>query len=856
MPNIAENVFNWLDQGELPEEKIFFSVMQDEDGVFHSEEGQYWDFKKEWPFSLSDDYFAGIARSICGFSNTSGGILVFGVHDLHRTGGHNRVSINFDKFQLALSQCLNSQPILSIQRFTDENKQDVHVLFVQPRRSTTQPLRVIKSVGKYPIDTIWVRAGHQFIAATPTHFPTIFCRAAIAGTGAETSELDGSLPPSPATVKRFVGRVNVLDRLFSWLQLSDEPRTYLHGKGGSGKSTIAFEFARLVKDYGSNITGLNNTAFDSVIYLTAKERELVTSSSPMIGETVPDFSTEDELYRKILFYGRWIISEEELEKLSTDELKLELKELFNYKSMLIVLDDIDTLTTKGVDPGSDFLYRTLCRAERNSKLLYTIRNAPTQSLANSIEVPGLNEAEYKQFIIECVQQFNVKPPEEEFSSNRLLDLSERRPLVIESIIALVRSTGSYDRAADAFVQHAGQNVRDYVFLREWDALPTAAPAKLLLAALCDLDQSATFSQIETLLRNEESRVRDAIGATREMFLVVDHTGVEALFSLSPLTKQFIASKKNVLVGYTALKERVRAYKRNVSITSPAIAAQIIRIERILPPRQAEHDKSKAQQAWTALDQFSSNPKMTEDPVFKALLGYVASACTPPKFSDARSNFKYAFDMAYEPDFRYLVAWFNAERKSGSFDGYCEKIAEYVISGKKYSRRDKIEMTSRKGAHLYARGRDIQFTEPNEAMKCFAQAIALHLKAFRSNCLDANPYADHCERYAMVSAHSLFIMRSRSLSPWQLIDDFIDISKETELYLDPIEGPFLQSLNSTLKNPTKNETLHRMRQRLRTLSGTTRADRWMSSETERKFDTALIAIDDTIQQLIRRRPSDK
>ena len=73
-------------------------------------------------------------------------------------------------------------------------------------------------------------------------------------------EIFGSLPAAPTTVKRFVGRTAVLDRLFQWLQTSDEPRTFLYGKGGSGKTTIAYEFARLVRNLERILSYLKESA--------------------------------------------------------------------------------------------------------------------------------------------------------------------------------------------------------------------------------------------------------------------------------------------------------------------------------------------------------------------------------------------------------------------------------------------------------------------------------------------------------------------------------------------------------------------------------------------------------------------
>jgi hypothetical protein len=111
-----------------------------------------------------------------------------------------------------------------------------------------RPYKFLKPLGKYPADTIWIRNGHEVLGASPTNFPMLFCRH-----DSPTSALDGSLPPSPATIKRFIGRIKVMEDLFDWLQNSDEPRVYLYGKGGSGKSTIAFEFAQLLRTFGSEL---------------------------------------------------------------------------------------------------------------------------------------------------------------------------------------------------------------------------------------------------------------------------------------------------------------------------------------------------------------------------------------------------------------------------------------------------------------------------------------------------------------------------------------------------------------------------------------------------------------------------
>jgi hypothetical protein len=153
-------------------------------------------------------------------------------------------------------------------------------------------------------------------------------------------------------------------------------------------------------------------------------------------------------------------------------------------------------------------------------------------MGNSIEVPGLYGLDYTDFVNECAREFRVEPPRSEFRDGTLVTISERRPLVIESVIALFRTVGSYKRAAELFDQHAGEQIRDYVFSREWEALSSAGVARPLLAALSDLNQPTSFSQLETVLRVSPSRLQDAIGEVREMFLKVDQVGRSSVLSCS------------------------------------------------------------------------------------------------------------------------------------------------------------------------------------------------------------------------------------------------------------------------------------------------------------------------------------
>lgn len=252
MASLAK-IRQWCESGELPESAEFFEEFTD-GKLFIPNEGLLWDFKDRWPFSYSDGYFGGIARLICAFSNTLGGIIIFGVDDRKRNGGHNKVIVNFDKLALSFEQLTGERPNLTVKSYRSEIYGDVTALLVMRRPLKSRPYRFMKKVENYSSGILWIRSGHEVVPANPQHYPVLFCRAGYdLHEQDKQTKLSGSLPPNPNTLAKFIGRSESLDLLFHWLISSDEPRKYLYGKGGSGKTAIAYEFAKLLENYGQSI---------------------------------------------------------------------------------------------------------------------------------------------------------------------------------------------------------------------------------------------------------------------------------------------------------------------------------------------------------------------------------------------------------------------------------------------------------------------------------------------------------------------------------------------------------------------------------------------------------------------------
>ncbi len=600
-----------ISQGELPLDSApLLEHLTETSGQFIAQEGSLWDFKREWPFSYSDSYFFGIARLICAFANSNGGLIIFGVHDEQRTGGHNRVSPNMDRLQQALNQLLSDSPKLALRRYNDSTSTAIDVLLVSPRNPVIMPLRFIKETAKHKANVIWVRQGHEVVAAEPRHLAMLYCRDDADRTQDEETDtyLSAGLPPSPATIKKFVGRMRTIDQVFRWLRSADEPRTFLYGKGGSGKTTIAYEVAKTIKLMGGEFRIHGGDVLDNIIFVSAKQRSLDVMNLTSNAFVGLDFSNERELYEAILTLGNW--SSQSMSDLSLDDLRLEIRGLFDLTSSFVVIDDIDTLTVNGLEAGFDFLYGLLWRAKRKSKILYTLRNAPSQSLANAIEVPGLEEGDYEDFVEVCRSQFRVKTaPERSFVSGRLSIVSERRPLVVESIIALARTAGSYNRAVELFEEGAGEDVRKYVFQREWNSLSPTNHGRYVLAVLALNVEPIGFSDLVALTRYEERRVRDALADVREMFLIVNEIGEEATYQLGEMTRSFVLEQSKTLDQYAAIKERVTKYRSNFFPGNPILSRLQDRVETLVYRGWKFSDKDALKKALELVSDSSLLPKI-------------------------------------------------------------------------------------------------------------------------------------------------------------------------------------------------------------------------------------------------------
>ena len=84
-----------------------------------------------------------------------------------------------------------------------------------PRRGLSPPARLICNVGKYVAGTIWIRERHEVLEAETRHLATLFSERLRLPSDAQSeddSPVHRALPPSPSTLKDFVGRFALMDK--------------------------------------------------------------------------------------------------------------------------------------------------------------------------------------------------------------------------------------------------------------------------------------------------------------------------------------------------------------------------------------------------------------------------------------------------------------------------------------------------------------------------------------------------------------------------------------------------------------------------------------------------------------------
>ncbi|TIL83464.1 MAG: hypothetical protein E5Y89_00465 [Mesorhizobium sp.] len=456
---------------------------------------------------------------------------------------------------------------------------------------------------------------------------------------------------------------------------------------------------------GGSLINKRGNRLDRVLYISGKATLLDPNTGKIQNTSERDFENADDLYRAILLLSNWT-SADEIERYKPDELLDALDELFELESQLIVVDDIDTLTTSKKDAGMEELLLALSRSRSGTKVLYTQRGFPSFAPNASVEVPGLTDEEFQEFVLLCCSKFNVPLPTiEDFEHIKLH--SERRPLAIETMMGMRRVTSSY---ADAFRRwkENSSEARQYLFNREYQQLGTDDRARHLLAALAIFDGPQSAETLRSVLQFSPEQLEDAIAETRDMFLAVapgDGSRGD-LFSLGAATRLYLRETSKQLDRYSSIEARVRHFQ-NSSKTTPDSFIPII--ERASRNLRAGHPND----AIALLSNKDLPAAFKEHTEVQALLGQAYATLNPPNVADARRCFESAFSLGHR-HYKMYLEWLEMERKNRTEVSNGIAICSKVIRSSGFNLKTKAAFQKKMAMYKAMKANDIEMTSPLES----------------------------------------------------------------------------------------------------------------------------------------------
>lgn len=447
--------------------------------------------------------------------------------------------------------------------------------------------------------------------------------------------------PEELAVRQFVGREFELGKLWEWLRNPDYDRWLLAGEGGRGKTAIASEFARRVRNEAPQ-------PLAAVLWMTAKkralvEREVVTFEQPQITDLRSAVVT---ILEGLGFLG------ETPDDLAAQKTRVE-ELLFQFPS-LVVLDDVDSL--EGADQSVlEFLTRVAARTD--SKLLLTSRRELAGLSAVTTQVAGLPEPDGLAFIDAKVAEFRMDAKQVERTRGRIWEVTEGNPLFIEDLLRYMITGVPADTAIRDWRDRKGQRAREYALGREVDFLSASARNVLLAASLDPRPSSREELRIVTGLH--EDTLDRAIRDLQNLFLMASPRLIENEMRLEVDNNTRSLVLAVVAPRYPDDQARLRAAReqaleRSSSKSRRGPAGDYVR-QAIMLGRGGRHDEAE-------LTLLAGLEKFPEDPVLIGQLGVVYKTWRPvARLTDAREKFKRAYELG-STDPSLFWNWIELERR--------------------------------------------------------------------------------------------------------------------------------------------------------------------------------------------------
>lgn len=276
------------------------------------------------------------------------------------------------------------------------------------------------------------------------------------------NELGGVLPPATEIVPQFVGRESEIRELSTWFTTESSRQYVIWGYGGSGKSALAYQFARRVRDGAP-------PSLQAVLWLSAKSREYIE------GETRTRHADFDsvESFAHALWAGLY-----DAEPSSQQATREGILDELSDTPSLVIVDDLDS-----VIDNEDLAHLLLFEVSRTkSRIIYTSRQRvpglPT------IEVLGFDDEELRLYIRTRASEYGLDVDECLARSHAIRKVTDAFPLFVDDLLRY-SLLGGLKSAIGDWNQRKGDAAREYALRRQLSSLDEAARRALIGVAVAN-----------------------------------------------------------------------------------------------------------------------------------------------------------------------------------------------------------------------------------------------------------------------------------------------------------------------------------------------------------------------------------
>lgn len=553
--------------GSEPIETLIF------DNSFIPKEGLLWDYKE----SINTDSVA-LAKTILqivSFHNTCGGYLIYGVKETEKDKKFEPTDIDLSNIDLSqikkkIKDYTNNAIDFTFNKIVYEiNNSDyiAGLLFIPKRQKENNPVSFVKNgpdkkPGK-PIflqDETYFRHLDECIKATTTKdWQTLFSSRDYNpsyGISSHISERESlpishNLPDKSLICSNFIGRENLLAKLWEWLSDDLEYTKILSGDGGKGKTSIAYQFCK-------SFIQAAPSGYERVVWISAKEKQF---SGLMNNYYELQESDYNDCWSFLLILAEnCALDTDNYTDSSIKLIKRDLKDSLKIFPSLYIVDDVDSLEDDEQRKVVD-----ACRqlGSVNIRFLITTRKKLAYSSEICIDVPGLPLPEFIKFIQQLINQYSLKPIQNK-EIETLHKTCDGSPLLAASIVRLYKQGIPLSQAIKDWTGEIGEDARSAALRREIDSL--TPDAKRVLLAIFYFN-SCSHTELRQAVGVENIKLSDCLDELNSLFLVNEPKIIdnENRYSISNTTGLIIAEiQPQMAFDYKNIQKTIKSMKEGHS----------------------------------------------------------------------------------------------------------------------------------------------------------------------------------------------------------------------------------------------------------------------------------------------------